>query len=468
MLLAPIAAAVAVAAVAGGVVALRHGGSDAGSPPRLALVDAAVPAENQAGAAAGTEPVPLAGGGYTVAGSLPSGPARAAVRTLPGGQASAAAVGKLAAALGLSATQKRVAGAWTVDAGDRSLRVIDGSGWQWLYDNARRGTGGTMACDVIVNGRRLCLPGRPIPGGGGKVTPIDPPAADPGDGGNSSSGGGSTSASPGTGTGDGSAGKPGSEPNSSTGSSGSSGGGVGSYPGTAGTSVPGPSGGIAVDPPPGGPVPVPKPGSSGVAVPVPVEPTGPTPDEAAVRAAAAPVLAALGLGNAEIRVETFPSIAIVTAAPVVAGLPTAGFDVRLQYNAKIELTGGSGWLAAPAAGAEYPLVSAQRALDALPKPGVVPQVCTDRMPPSCAAPPRVVTGARLGLALRHDQQAGPLLVPAWLYTLKGSDLPLVVVAVDPKYLGTATPDRKDATAPPPVDLPASGPRQPIPLPEPTK
>ncbi|MEN3359023.1 MAG: hypothetical protein V7637_3005, partial [Mycobacteriales bacterium] len=356
VLFAPIAAAVAVAAVAGGVVALRQGGSDGGSPPPLALVDVAVPTENQAGAAGGMEPAPLTGGGYKVEGSLPAGPAKAAVQTLPGGQAPAAAVSKLATALGLSATPKRVAGAWTVDAGDLSLRVIDGGGWQWLYDNARHSTGGTMACDVIVNGRRLCVPGRALPGGGGKVIPIDPPAA----GDSSSSGGGSA----GAGSGDGSVGNPGSEPNPTTGSTGSSGAGVGSYPGTRP---------LPVDPPPGGPVPggpvpggkvvpVPKPGSGPVTVPIPVEPTGQTPDEAAVRAAAAPVLAALGLSNAEMRVQTFPSIAIVTAAPVVGGLPTTGFEVRLQYNAKAELAGGSGWLATPAAGVEYPLVGAQRTL----------------------------------------------------------------------------------------------------------
>ncbi|HVQ94659.1 MAG TPA: hypothetical protein VMU51_26720 [Mycobacteriales bacterium] len=476
MLLAPLVAAIAVALVAGGIVLLRHSGADAGSPPQLALVDAAVPAESQAdaAAAAGTAPMPALGGGYTVEGSLPTGPAKAAVRTLPAGQATAAAVEKLARALGLTTTPKRVGGAWTVDDGDRSLRVIDGGGWQWLYDNARRSTGGGMACDVIVNGRRLCLPGRPLPGGGtGKVTPIDPPAANPGDedGSGSSGPGGGSNGSSGSGT----AGAPdsstGSYPGggSADGSTGS--GGTADQPGTDPTTVPGApaagsGGGTAAGqvepatPSPGGTVvAVPAPGG----LPLPVEPTGPTPDEAAVRSAATSVLTALGLGNAEIRVQTFPAIAIVTAAPVVAGLPTAGFEVRLQYNAKIELAGGSGWLATPVTGTEYPLVSAQKALDALPNPEIA-RVCTDRMPATCAIPQRVITGARLGLALRHDQQAGPLLVPAWLYTIKGSDLPLTAIAVDPKYISPG--DKKN---PPPADLPTSGPGRPIPLPpQPTK
>jgi hypothetical protein len=188
-------------------------------------------------------------------------------------------------------------------------------------------------------------------------------------------------------------------------------------------------------------------------VPIPVDPVpaGPRPDEAAVRKAAADVLAGLGLG-ADIRVETFPGLALVTAAPTVAGLPTSGYETRLQYDSGIRLTSGSGWLASPAAGADYPLVSAQRAFDALPKPEIA-KVCTDVEPSRCTAEPTVITGASLGLALRHDQQAGALLVPAWFYPVRGSDLPMVAIAVDPAYL---RPSGGGDGAPPPADLPAPG------------
>jgi hypothetical protein len=192
-------------------------------------------------------------------------------------------------------------------------------------------------------------------------------------------------------------------------------------------------------------------------MPVDPVPAGPRPDEAAVRKAATDVLAALGLGGADVQVQSYPSIALVTAAPVVAGLPTSGYETRLQYDGKIALTGGSGWLAAPVAGAEYPLISAQRALDLQPKPEIA-RDCPDVEPSKCTTALPAITGARLGLAVRHDQQIGALLVPAWLYTLRGSPFPLVVVAVDPAYLSTS----RGGAPPPAVESPLPGKVVPMP------
>jgi hypothetical protein len=478
-IIAPIAAAVAVAAVVGGVIAFRAGGSDGANPPQLALVDAGAPVPASADSATAERAGLGLGGDYKVAGSLPTTPTKEKVRNLPGGQASQATVTKLAAALGVSGEPRRLGGSWVVGAdGSPQLRVMDGGGQQWLYDNARPNTStGGMACDVIINGKRACLPGQALPGGGGgKVIPIDPPAGGlPGDdssgygssgsSGNAGSGGGSSTGGGGGVTGS----KPGSDSVDPA---------PGSYPGTSapddqvpdapvGSGAPAPDTVVPPAPPIPGTTGMPVP--RGTAVPMPTEPTGPTPDEARVRDAAMKILNAIGLGNAEVRVQTFPSIALVTAAPVVDGLPTAGIEVRLQYNAKYELTGGSGWLATPTLGAEYPLVTAQQALDALPKPEIARGVCTDRMPATCVIPQRVITGARLGLALRHNRTS-PLLVPAWLYTVQGDDLPpLVVVAVDPKYLapekGGPGPGVNSPAPAPPIP-PHTG--RPIPLPEPTK
>src|SRR5207253_6895706 len=102
----------------------------------------------------------------------------------------------------------------------------------------------------------------------------------------------------------------------------------------------------------------------------------------------------------------------------------------------IALVDGSGWLAAPAAGTEYPLVSAKRALDALPAPPRILIACATPAVADCPMPrPVVVTGARPGLTLRYQDRGGPLLAPAWLYDVRGGGFPPAAVAIDPAYLG---------------------------------
>jgi hypothetical protein len=254
---------------------------------------------------------------------------------------------------------------------------------------------------VTANGKTTkCSSTTRVPGGG-RVIPIEPPARDrPADGApnvGSRSGPIQVDPAPGAGSGAGS--------------------GVGS------------AGRATAEPPVHKPTVMP--------IPMPVDPpTGPRPDEAAVRRAVAPILAALGLDGAAIVVTGYPALAIITVAPMVDGLQTAGYETRLQYDGTIRLTGGSGWLAPSKPGAGYPLISAQRALDGLPRPEIA-LACTDREPASCVLPPTVITGARLGLALRHDAQDGALLVPAWLYAVRGRAAgwpQLVAIAVDPAYL----------------------------------
>ena len=75
--------------------------------------------------------------------------------------------------------------------------------------------------------------------------------------------------------------------------------------------------------------------------------------------------------------------------------------------------------------------------------------------PGCEPiPPTVITGASLGLSLRHEL-GQPLLVPSWLFSIKGSTEPASIVAVDPHWL---KPPATDAPRPlPPQSVNPAGP-----------
>ncbi len=65
----------------------------------------------------------------------------------------------------------------------------------------------------------------------------------------------------------------------------------------------------------------------------------------------------------------------------------------------------------------------------------------------CPTPtPLVVTGAVLGLELASDDGA-PVLVPAWLFTVRDSDEPLAAIAVEPRFLGDPDPGPGASTDP---------------------
>src|SRR5262249_45960077 len=146
-----------------------------------------------------------------------------------------------------------------------------------------------------------------------------------------------------------------------------------------------------------------------------------TPPIGDVRAAAGPVLGGLGLDHATVRVETYPGLGLVTAAPVLDGLPTSGWETRLFYDQRLRLTAGSGWLGVREAGMAYPRVSARRARDALPVLAVAVPMAAAQLGCASIAPPRcpgqiqpVITGARPGLLLSYAESGAALLVPAWL------------------------------------------------------
>ncbi|MFE6225598.1 MULTISPECIES: hypothetical protein [unclassified Streptomyces] len=211
-------------------------------------------------------------------------------------------------------------------------------------------------------------------------------------------------------------------------------------------------------------------------------PAGGSPvSEAAARAAAAPVLKALGQDDAKVSAAQVMngSVRVVNADPVVGGLPTYGWSTGLHIGPDGRPVAGSGTLREPVKGETYPVVPAERALARLNEeskgagPIGIGGCATD--PPAgepgggagkdapCettvdVAPPREVpvTGAVLGLAAT-DTAEGRMLVPAWLFTADPADAaPFTVTstAVAPEFLEPpATPSPEPTPEPSDGDAP---------------
>ncbi|MFH9721710.1 hypothetical protein ACH4M4_01915 [Streptomyces sp. NPDC017254] len=216
--------------------------------------------------------------------------------------------------------------------------------------------------------------------------------------------------------------------------------------------------------------------------------------EAAAKAAAAPVLKALGQDDAKVTATQVMngSVRVVNADPVVGGLPTYGWSTGLHIARDGRPVAGSGMLKEPAEGAAYPVIPAAKALSRLnedskgtgpigiggcatdPPAGGVddsgrPDTGSGREPAAgkpvspgapcrtvadTAAPDQVpVTAAVFGLAAR-DVDGERLLVPSWLFTADPKDgAPYTVAqpAVAPEYLAppskpSPTPSQPDGTA----------------------
>ena len=411
----PVLVGATVVAVAAGVlVAVGHPGhSD--SPPVLRLIDQSRVLAATAEGRPGDTAVRVDRSRFVVSGALPTGPDRARVHTFDSGQAPRDQVTALAHALGLPGQPEREAAGWRFGAdpsrtGVLVLGVSDEPGWPWQVATAVMAVPdmavsvvppapaevpptsattlpapvqapSTVSCLAIVNGRRLCPP--PLLPESGAAVPGESIPENP-------DGTSSTEAPAAPGPDAGSASAPASAP------------GVWSTPDAGGTDIP--------------------------QKPAPLPPT-PAPD--AIRKVSAPVLAALGLTDATVTVTTMPGTGTVVADPVVDGLPTSGYATMLHFDGATRLDFASGWLATPRQGARYPLTTAGDTLRDMPTP--VPAMMCEPCPPP--AEPATVTGAELGLVLRHDDRARPLLVPAWFYRLGGSDQPLVLIAVEPRFLG---------------------------------
>ncbi|MFI9049670.1 hypothetical protein [Streptomyces sp. NPDC053427] len=169
-----------------------------------------------------------------------------------------------------------------------------------------------------------------------------------------------------------------------------------------------------------------------------------------------PALEALGQENAKLDASGLSgAVRIVTADPVLGGLPTYGWQSDLQVGSDGQVVGGSGQLAHPVKGADYPVLSADKTLDRLNSgDGRKPASCPSTPPeekgasiapcepsPTKGQRPTEVTGAVFGLAVQYVD-GGQALVPSWLYRVRqpgaddGPDATSVVAhpAVNPKYL----------------------------------
>jgi len=159
--------------------------------------------------------------------------------------------------------------------------------------------------------------------------------------------------------------------------------------------------------------------------------------------AATPVLSALGLDPAAADTRVGDGGSEVRVAPPVEGLPTVGWDTVVTVGVQ-GVVAAHGWLGPPQAGDRYPVVEAPTAFQALASRREPAEVSAcdrqgadgpDGRPWTPDCPPLVhrVTGATFGLTLAWEQRR-PLLVPAWVFAVAGSPVPVAQVAVAPRYL----------------------------------
>ena len=176
------------------------------------------------------------------------------------------------------------------------------------------------------------------------------------------------------------------------------------------------------------------------------------PSATGARADADPILTDLGLGGARVTVSEGTPTTEVQASYDVHGTTTVGFVTTLSFDGDDQLVTGDGWLPNVAQGDSYPVVTAQRAFELLQQqPRPMMEMCLRRPDgqPGCAdIPPTVITGATLGLSMAQAD-GRPSLVPAWLFTVKGQDAPLVQIAVEPSYLAPPVTPTDDPSAVPP-------------------
>lgn len=206
---------------------------------------------------------------------------------------------------------------------------------------------------------------------------------------------------------------------------------------------------------------------------------GAPPSEAVAKAAAAPILKALGQQDAELDAgQVMGAERVVNADPRIDGLPTYGWATGLRVGPDGKLVGGSGRLKEPVKSATYPVIGAEKALAALneaakgtgpvdiggcatdppateerrTQPQAPCQVALDRVPPQELTVRKAVFG--LAAQFAGGREA---LVPSWLFEVvpKGTTAAHTVVqtAVAPEFLTpkptpTPVPIPSDDAAPP--------------------
>ncbi|MFH9941386.1 hypothetical protein ACH4OT_18950 [Streptomyces murinus] len=188
----------------------------------------------------------------------------------------------------------------------------------------------------------------------------------------------------------------------------------------------------------------------------PVGPTGAPVSAAAAERAAAPVLRAAGLGGARTDAgQVMGKQRVVTADPVVGGLPTTGWATGLTISGQGEVVGGHGLLSTPVKGATYPVLDAKKTLALM---NAAPKGDHRMGAGGCASPGRFATRlegpcgqaspgsgtatvtvdkAVFGLAA-HSVGGRQTLVPSWLFGTRDSGT-VSYPAIDLRYLTSSAP-----------------------------
>lgn len=163
--------------------------------------------------------------------------------------------------------------------------------------------------------------------------------------------------------------------------------------------------------------------------------------ESGARRLARPVFVAVGVNPDAAKVVTEGGQRSLVFSAGLAGSTVLGLDTRVSLDEQGKIVDASGWLAKPVADATYPLISARQAYDQLlrqPQPMMalaMPCRVVAGVQGCAPIPDRVVTGATLGLAQAYTTDRGILLVPAWLFHVRGQSVPVSVVAVQRAFLG---------------------------------
>lgn len=184
------------------------------------------------------------------------------------------------------------------------------------------------------------------------------------------------------------------------------------------------------------PCPAPSPGTEVKCAPLPQPTMPPQPSDAEARAAADGILAAVGQSDAKVTLAEGWSGKEVTAAPVVGGLATSGYETRVTVDASGTVVYANGFLARPGDATTYPLLDPRKALERNSGTYGREDIAPLYPQPSASPAVREATAVRLGLMFMPSYDAtGPaFLVPAWLLSFAGSTWEEPVLALPDEYI----------------------------------
>jgi hypothetical protein len=217
----------------------------------------------------------------------------------------------------------------------------------------------------------------------------------------------------------------------------------------------------------------------------PMAPAADPVSEEAAKAAAAPVLKAVGQDDAKVDAsQVMGAQRVVNADPVIGGLPTYGWATGVTVGVDGEVVGGSGQLKAPVKGDTYPVLGAGETLERMnagaagpgQRSGIggcaspVPLEESGQIAPCEPEPVEKqsveVRKAVFGLA-SHSVDGRQALVPSWLFEVRaagaGDAFTVTHPAVEPRYLVAPTPADEPPgvpTAPPSPRPTGPGPDEP--------